>query len=274
MARFRKIDPRIWKDERFIHLQPEEKLVALYCLTCTQSNRIGIFNFSPAMAAEDLGTLPPTFAKRFDNVCHTLNWLFDSTHKVLYFPNWWKYNRPDNPNSFQSCLADLDELPQSPLVKEFCGNSRYLPDKFFQRLVNVTPNVTPYVPPSGEGEGTGEGEGKRAGDNTPPNPQGGSDLFEQFWEVFPRLRKSGPAAAREAWKKAIRKAEPTAIIEAAREYAASPVGQGQYVKGPTPWLNQECWNDDRAAWQRSENGTAKTDLFSGQKEFLADETNF
>ena len=38
------------------------------------------------------------------------------------------------------------------------------------------------------------------------------------------------------------------IIAAATEYAASDVGQGEYVKGPATWLRKGCWDDDRAAW--------------------------
>ena len=60
MARYRKIDPRTWKDEKFRVLLSEEKLIAFYVITA-QSNRIGLFNFSPAMAAEDLETFSKPF---------------------------------------------------------------------------------------------------------------------------------------------------------------------------------------------------------------------
>ena len=114
MARYRKVDPRIWKDERFLTLNEAEKLVAVYCLTCPQSNRVGIFNFSPAMAAEDLGTSTETFLKRLGNVCRTLRWGFDRVHRVLYFPTWWRYNRPDNPNILQGHLAEFRRTQAAP----------------------------------------------------------------------------------------------------------------------------------------------------------------
>jgi hypothetical protein len=53
-SKFRKVDPRFWKDERVRALTPIEKLVAFYVFTA-QANRIGCFSFSPGMAAEDLG---------------------------------------------------------------------------------------------------------------------------------------------------------------------------------------------------------------------------
>ncbi len=76
-----------------------------------------------------------------------------------------------------------------------------------------------------------------------------TDAFDEFWNAFPKGRKGSPGLAREAFLKATLKAEPATIISAAKEYAASDTGRGKYVKGPTPWLNQECWNDDRQAWR-------------------------
>ena len=85
-----------------------------------------------------------------------------------------------------------------------------------------------------------------ANDNVTPE----NIAFGRFWSAFPRGRKKSIARAREAWHKAIKKVDdPEVIIKAAGEYAVSQVGQGKYVKMPETWLNQECWNDDRAAWR-------------------------
>lgn len=130
MSRYRKIDPRFWKDEKVMSLAPEEKLIALYLFT-GQSNRIGIFNFSPGEAAEDL-RLEETFRKGFEKVCETLNFGWDKTFRVLYLPTWWKYNSPENPNVLKSCLADLHEIPQTPLINQFSSNLTYLPETFHQ----------------------------------------------------------------------------------------------------------------------------------------------
>ena len=71
--KYRKLDPRIWRDEKFVRLTLEEKLIAIYCLTA-QVNRCGLFAFSPAMAAEDLGIVNETFRDRFDSVVSKLKW--------------------------------------------------------------------------------------------------------------------------------------------------------------------------------------------------------
>ncbi len=77
-------------------------------------------------------------------------------------------------------------------------------------------------------------------------------LFERFWNEFPRGRRTKKGDARKAWKTAIKRADPEVIIAAATEYTASPTGQGRYVLGPEPWLNGDCWEDDREAWQRGD----------------------
>jgi uncharacterized protein YdaU (DUF1376 family) len=78
--------------------------------------------------------------------------------------------------------------------------------------------------------------------------------FSRFWEAFPRGRKTKRGKAYPVWLRAINEADPETIIAAAAEYAASDVGQGQYVMGPEPWLNGECWKDDREAWKNKTNG--------------------
>ena len=131
MARkYRKIDPRIWGDERFVRLPNEEKLIALYCLTSPQCNRIGLFRFSMAAAAEDLGTSSETFEKRFRNVCSTMKWPFDPVSKVLFFPTWWRYNCPENGNILLGNLEDLHDVPNTPLVSEFIDNAQLLAPQY------------------------------------------------------------------------------------------------------------------------------------------------
>lgn len=72
--------------------------------------------------------------------------------------------------------------------------------------------------------------------------------FVLFWNAFPKRRRTARAKAREAWAKAIKKADPESLIAAAAEYAASDAGRGEFAKMPSSWLNGECWHDDREAW--------------------------
>jgi len=151
MSRFRKVDPRFWKDEKIISFLPAEKLIALYLFT-GQSNRIGLFNFSPGEAAEDLNLSPETFREGFGNVCRTLNFDWDETFRVLYLPTWWKYNQPENKNNVIGNLKDLDDVPDSPLIERFINNLHYLSEELQETFTQTLAKRYPKRSPSQEQE--------------------------------------------------------------------------------------------------------------------------
>lgn len=72
--------------------------------------------------------------------------------------------------------------------------------------------------------------------------------FDHFWVVYPSRRKRKRAVALKAWVIAIKKHPAAAIIAAAKEFADSSQGKGEFCPMPSSWLNGECWNDDREAW--------------------------
>jgi replicative DNA helicase len=156
MTRYRKVSPRFWKDEKIVTLSRDEKLIALYLFTSPQSNRIGLFSFSPGEACEDLGIPIETFAegwaKPFGNVRKALNLGFDEGARVLFLPTWWKYNTPENPNVLKACLADLQEVPQTFLIKEFSENLEHLPETFHQTFREGFGKPSPKPSPNQEQE--------------------------------------------------------------------------------------------------------------------------
>lgn len=186
-ARFRKIDPRIWTDEKFRQLTGEQQRIALYILTA-QSNRIGLFSFSPGKACEDLGTLPPTFLKGLLKVCQTLNWEWDAKARVLYLPTWWRYNHPENVNNVIGNLKDLDDLPETSLLERFSTNticlSECLVETFTQTLSKRSPQRFLKRSPSQEQEPEQKQEQK-----LPPTPQGEMERIVEFWNLIPGVVK-------------------------------------------------------------------------------------
>lgn len=75
-----------------------------------------------------------------------------------------------------------------------------------------------------------------------------SPLFLAFWQAYPR--KIGKAPSRVAFSKAIKKADPNQIIQAAIAYSNHCDEMGieiQYRPHPKTWLNQERWEDDLEA---------------------------
>ncbi len=131
-AKYRRIDPRTWKDEKFQSLPRLQKLIVLYLLT-GQGNRIGIFSFSAGMAIEDLGTdsdgeflSGEEFRRELTAALKVMAWEMDTPRGVVYMPTWWRYNSPANDNSMIGALTDLDDLPKTELFRAFAENTKYI----------------------------------------------------------------------------------------------------------------------------------------------------
>jgi hypothetical protein len=144
-ARYRRVCPRVWRDEKFATLTPVQKLVFLYAITA-QSNRVGLFRFSPAMACEDLGLPIDEFREAFRAVREAFGWGWDEPNRVLFLPNWWRYNPPENPNTLKGAFADLAELPRTSLSDRFAQVTVPLIERFKVPLPDGFGNHTPNVP--------------------------------------------------------------------------------------------------------------------------------
>lgn len=100
---------------------------------------------------------------------------------------------------------------------------------------NAAPNAAPNANPNAERE--------REREREIPSPS----AFDEFWSAYPRKLDKGKA--RKAWGAAIKKTEPSVIIEAAKRYAQSPDAKregGKYLKYPATWLNAEAWENESA----------------------------
>lgn len=140
-ARYRKLYPRIWRHKDFMPLDGDNKTLALYILTGPQTNRAGLFVFSPATASEDLGIVLPTLKKRLTHVCVTFGWRFDPTSRTMLVPSWWEWNIPENANVLTGALKDVQEVPSTPLYQEWANVTRKVCERlgvtFRERSGNV-----------------------------------------------------------------------------------------------------------------------------------------
>lgn len=115
MAKYRKVDPRIWNDAKFRDLSDQGMLVFLFILTHPHMTSLGAMRASiPGMAAE-LGWSTEAFAKAF-----TEGWkagLIEHDKKASYtgLPNFLRYNGPESPNVIKSWQKSWDMLPECEL---------------------------------------------------------------------------------------------------------------------------------------------------------------
>ena len=119
MARFRKVDVRVWGDEKFRRLsapQPCGQSLWFYLLTAPETNSIpGLFRAGEAALAESLGWGLEAFREAFAEVSREGLAEMDKVARVVWVPNAIKYNAPESPNVVKSWRTHWDEIPESPL---------------------------------------------------------------------------------------------------------------------------------------------------------------
>lgn len=123
MARFRKIDPRIWNDAKFAALSSEAKLLFLYLLTSPAMTILGALPIRASAVAEELGLDPKRYAIRYEELSQQGMVEYDD-RGLFWIRNYLKYNGPDNPKVVISWSSSLDLLPECPLLENVLEAAR------------------------------------------------------------------------------------------------------------------------------------------------------
>jgi len=187
MARYRKIDPRIWCDAKFRSMSPAGQYVFLYLLTHPALTMIGAMRATVEGLAAELGWplilpqskglpkglpkglgegFPKGFAEAFgEGIERGMVW-HSPEAAFLALPAFIKYNPPDNPNVVRGWRAIVDLLPECELRNQYFQRIRAhietLPKGFAEGLPKgfgegfQEPLPQPYAKP---GAGTGAGTG-------------------------------------------------------------------------------------------------------------------
>ena len=119
MSRYRKIEVRMWADEKIRRLsgfKPSGLALWMYLLTGPHTGPIpGLFRVSEAGMAEELGWGLEAFREAFEEVF--AEGLIEASLEshLLWIPNAIRYNKPESPNVIRSWRTELDILPECPL---------------------------------------------------------------------------------------------------------------------------------------------------------------
>lgn len=156
MARYRKIDPRIWNDAKFAALSDRAKLVFFMLLTHPNMTAIGAMRgTAPGLAAE-LGWGLEAFAEAFREVLAKGMAEHDERACLIALPKFIQYNQPESPNVVKAWLGALDLLPECGLktrvVARAKGYAEALPDGFTKALPEAFAKGMPIPEPEQEPE--------------------------------------------------------------------------------------------------------------------------
>jgi hypothetical protein len=117
MARYRKVDTRIWNDEKFCALSDDAKLLFFFLLTHPHLTALGAMRISVAGMAGELNWSSERLSIALREVFQKSIVKYDEKALFLWLPNFLKYNPPESPNVVKSWSLSLDYLPECTLKK-------------------------------------------------------------------------------------------------------------------------------------------------------------
>lgn len=118
MARYRKIDPRIWSDHKFSSLSRDAKLVFLFFLTHPNMTPLGAMRASLPGLSSELGWKERKFRQAFNEIFVRGMVQHDKKASFIWLPNFIKYNQPESPNAIKAWGKFMDFLPECVLREQ------------------------------------------------------------------------------------------------------------------------------------------------------------
>lgn len=234
MARFRKIDPRIWNDQKFMDLSDQGKLCFFFLLTHPHMTALGAMRGTIPGLAEELGWSPEAFREAFEEAFSKGMVEHDSEAKIVALPNFLRYNSPESPNVVKAWFSAVDLIPEGSLKTRVIARaktyaealSKAYAEAFREAFVKAMPNQ--------------EQEQEQDKYNVP------SGVFDLFWKSWPsNSRKGGKSKCMEVWRRHkfdSCAAQIMAHLDAMKKSPDWRKDDGRFVPAPLTYLNQRRWD--------------------------------
>lgn len=129
MARYRKIDVRIWNDRKFRELDDNAKLAFLLLLTHPDTNQLGFIRSRSVSLAFDLGWQSDAMSNAIQTLCQKGMLMVDERAGLMFLPNFLKYNPPNGVNGAKSWAGLLDLVPECDLRDQALIRLKHLIDR-------------------------------------------------------------------------------------------------------------------------------------------------
>lgn len=147
---YRKVHCRIWSDDKFPDLSDDAQLVWLHAYTCEYSTGLGIYKASLEALAADKGWSVERYREGFADVSKAGLVRYDERRHVVYFPRYFRWNPPENPNVLSGLLKGLGAIPECSEKSRFINDLRmYAEDwgenytKVFETFAGTLPERSP-----------------------------------------------------------------------------------------------------------------------------------
>lgn len=141
MARYRKIDPRIWNDAKFSALSDKGKLAFFMLLTHPNMTSIGAMRGTLPGLASELGWKTEAFAEAFDEVLSKGMAEHDAKSCFIALPKFIQYNLPESPNVVKAWVGSLDLLPECTLKNRVIARARVYAEGLNKGFAEALPDA-------------------------------------------------------------------------------------------------------------------------------------
>lgn len=142
---FRKIETRLWHDEKVREMTSDTKLLWLYLLTGPQSNSLGCYVISKAAIADDLDWPLPKLERTFSELLAKRLVQYDTPTRLLFIINYLKHNAKfENVATKAAAVRQFYALPKSTVLEAFleCAKTH---TAFSDSFANVSLNLRSLV---------------------------------------------------------------------------------------------------------------------------------
>ena len=156
--RYRKVHCLIWADDKFPFISDDAQLVWFHAYTSPFSTGIGIFAVSvEALAANKRWDLK-RYRKGFDE-CIAKGFIkYAERFQVVYFPKFFEWNTPANPNVLKSMLTPWYEIPNCEIKALCLAELKGYAKVWGNVYLNVCETYEVMYTETGTGTGTGTGD--------------------------------------------------------------------------------------------------------------------
>lgn len=140
MARYRKIDVRIWNDRKFRALSDNGKLAFILLLTHPDTTQIGTIRTRVSNLADELGWSNDAMSHAIREV--KSKGMIDADEKagLMVINNFLKYNAPSSPNAFKSWCELIDLMPECDLLDRHIAGLKAFVDGLSLGMKKAIPN--------------------------------------------------------------------------------------------------------------------------------------
>lgn len=214
-GRYVKVATRFWTDEKIINMDPETKVLYLYCLSSPHSNMAGFYRLPKAYIQADLGLTKEQLDKGFNKLLDRGLIKYCERTSIILITNYFKYNTIQNKNQAKGAASRTSELPKNSLVedyikavKAYAGNYKEvlmkgLPKEFIQGFGNTDSDT--------ESDTDTESESESESDKEELNFE---NFFEKNVDKFePFLQTMTKGVVLHACKISIKKDKPMAYCQ-------------------------------------------------------------